>query len=184
MFFQDPMRRLHALGNALARLGQLRDHAGVHPVFVFRLRHDDLDVAEDLLVLLGEQAVDVVGMEVRNGDGAQLGQVDAGFLRVGGEMAECRVAGGQPVAGVEHHLAVADLDDGDGIGVRHLVVGQAGSLQRRLHVIDRGVLDEGRVVVAHQRPVQHLRDLDIAHLELVELQRLRIEGAGFDFVLG
>ena len=45
-------------------------HLGVvHPVGPFRLRHQDFGIGENLVAVLGLEAVDMVGMEMRDDDG-------------------------------------------------------------------------------------------------------------------
>ena len=60
------------------RAGRAAHVAVVHPEFPFRLRHQDFGIGEDLVAVLGLDAVDVVGMEMRNDDGVDVGGLDAG----------------------------------------------------------------------------------------------------------
>ncbi len=84
---------------AMHRAGRPAHVAVVHPEFPFRLRHQDFRVAKDLVAVLGLDAVDMVGMEMRNDDGVDRLRRDAG----GGEI------------GVHEAGAVGDLPGGAGV---------------------------------------------------------------------
>src|SRR5262245_17781388 len=68
---------LHPAREPSPRLGQTLDDRRVGPELVFDVRYDDFDVGEDRLVgVLLHQAEDVVGVEMGNQDGVDLGRID------------------------------------------------------------------------------------------------------------
>ena len=141
---------------------------GIGPELVLRGRHVDRGVGEDRRVgVLGHQAADVIGVEVRDDDGVDLGRIDAGCLPdvvlgdVAGRRRQLRAG-----AGVEQHQLALGPDGRDREGDRHVRIGQPAGLERGLDLIQRRVLDEARIVRLLPDAVVHLDDLDVADLEL------------------
>ena len=86
-----------------SEVGRRRIHVGVvHPVRPFRRRHHDLGVGEDEAVVLVLDAVDVVGVEMRDDDQVDRLRIDAG----GGEIVAEHAGGRRDLAagaGVDKH---------------------------------------------------------------------------------
>ena len=99
-----------------ARPGRL-----VHPEIPFRLRHLDLRLREIALVILGLDAVDMVGMEMRDQDDIDLLRRNAG----GGEIGVKRAGGSRDLpagAGVDQHKLQPVLTSGAVKGIGSLSV--------------------------------------------------------------
>ena len=80
-----------------------RPHVGVvHPERPFRLRHEDLGIRKNLFAVLGLDAVDVIGMEMRDEDRVDRLGIDAGDLEII-EHAARRVGDLAGGAGVDQH---------------------------------------------------------------------------------
>ena len=164
IFFQVGNDRLDAPRQSLARLGQPVDHRRVGPELVFDVRDDDFGIGIDRLVgLLFHQPENVVGMEVRDQDGVDLGGIDAGGLHVGHELAGGRLHLAAGAAVAQDGLA-AGLDDDDRERDRDEIGRQSGLDHRGLHVLDRGIGDEGRIVRLFPDAVVDRRDLGRADL--------------------
>ncbi len=139
--------RLNAGAERLARLGQLLHAPRFGPPTVLGGTNDQFSVG-----IVGgvsaflHQAEDVVGMEVRDQHGADLGGIDPGALQIIGQADRGRLPLTDAGAGIDHDQPIADLQHNDGQGNRHIVGGHAGLRQRGLGLVDAGVLDEGGVV--------------------------------------
>ena len=73
-----------------------------------------------------------------------------------------------PDPAVDHDVFVADLEHDDGQRDRHEFGGQARLGERLLGVLDRGILDEGRIVRLAPDPVIDGGHLDRADLVFVD----------------
>ena len=134
-----------ALAGGSAALRQLLDPARIGPPIVFRAVDDQFGVRENGGVgALLHQPPDVIGMEMRDENRADLSAIDARGLHIGGQVGGVGLPLADARACVDHDELVADLQHHDGQRDRHEIGGQAGLGERRLGVLDRGVLDEGR----------------------------------------
>ena len=156
--------REHGL-DALCRAGR---RARVGPEGILGLRHVDLCVRIDGRVgVLRHQAEDVVGVEVRDDDGVDLGGVDLGSLHVVDHLAGGRRELGAG-SGIEHDEVLAGIDDRYREGNRHVGIRQLAGDERLLGIVDRGVLDEAGVVRLLPDAVIEARDLELADGVIVE----------------
>jgi hypothetical protein len=111
---------------------------------------------------------DVVGMEMRDQDGVDLGGIDTGRLHVAGQAD----GGWLPLAGagsrIDHDELVADLEDDDGQRDWHVIAAHAGLGERRLGLLDAGILDECRIVRLLPDAIVERGDLNRADLVSVK----------------
>ena len=159
----DPLR-----GGA-APFGKLLDAARVGPPVVFDRVHDELGVREDRRVGAPlHEAPDVIGVEMRDEDRADLRVVDPGRLHVGRQIGRVGLPLPDARAGVAHDQPVPDLQDEDGQRDRHEGGRQAGPRERLLGLFDRRVPDEVRIVGLAPDAVVDGRHFDRADIEPVE----------------
>ena len=167
-----------ALARRFARLGKFLDPAGLGPPVIFRAADDELGIREDGRVgALLHQAPDMVGMEMRDQDGADLRLVDAGGEHVGGQIGGVRLPLPDTGAGIDHDIFAADFENADSQRDRHEFSGQAGLRQSLLRLRHGGVFDESGVMRFAPDPVIDRRDFDIADFVFVESDR-RLERRG------
>ena len=120
--------------------------------------------------VLGHQAGDVVAVEVRDDDGLDRLGIDTGrrhALRQDAGLWAARLSAAS--AGVDQHQAAARVDGDDRERDRHVGIGQAAGLERRLGLLDVGAFDEVLVVRLLPDAVVERDDLDIAHLVFPEV---------------
>ena len=117
-------------------------HIGVvHPEIPFRLRHRDFGVGKNQIVVLVFDAVDVVGMEMRDHNEVDGLRIDTGCGEISAERAGGRsdlTAG----AGVDQHNLLAGIDDQRREWRRELVDRHERSGERVLDFSERRVADE------------------------------------------
>ena len=113
----------------------------VHPELPFRRRHHDLGIGEDQLVVLVLDAVDVVGVEMRDDDEVDRFRIDAGGDKIGAQHA----GRGRDLAagtGIDQHELLAGIDDQRRKRRRQLVGRHEGVGERALDFGERRVADE------------------------------------------
>ena len=113
----------------------------VHPVGPLRRRHHDLGIGKNQRVVLVLDAVDVIGMEMRNDDLVDGLRRNAG----GGEIVADHAGGGRNLAagaGVDQDELLAGIDDEGREWRLELVVRHVGRVQRMLDFSEGGVADE------------------------------------------
>ena len=171
---------LDATRQSFSRFGQPIDHRRVGPEFVFNVRDGQLGIREHRLVgFLFHQPEDVIGMAVGDQNRIDLGGIDPGRLHVAHHLA----GGGLHLpacAAVAHHRLAAVLDHQDGERDRDEVGGQSSFDHRRLHVVERGVGDECRIVRLFPDAVVEGGDFGradlVGHGALGRISRLLREG--------
>ena len=94
--------------------------------------------------------------------------IDPGSLHVGRQIGGIGLPLADARSGVDHDVFVADLEHHHGQRDRHEFGGQAGLGKRLLGVLDRGILDEGRIVRLAPDPVIDGGHLDRADLVFVD----------------
>ena len=165
-----PFRKI--LGDAptrrLAAFGQLVDAAIRRPEFVLDFVRDEFSVRERQRVgSFLHQAPDVVGVKMRDENGADVVVVDARGLHVGGQIGGVRLPLSDARTCIHHDRLVADLQHDDGQRDRHEIRGQARLRERRLGLFHRDAFDEGGIMGLAPDPVIYGCDLDRADLVLV-----------------
>jgi hypothetical protein len=114
----------------------------------------------------------VVGVEVTDDDGVDLGRIDAGFLPsvILGDVASRRSELGSRARIEQHELAFRP-DRRDREGNRHVRVCEAAGLEGSFDLVNRGIFHKAGIVSSFVDAVVHLDDFDVADLEFDDIAR-------------
>ena len=150
----------------------------VHPVRPFRRRHHHFGARKDQRIVFILDAVDVIGMEMRDHDRIDFFWIDSGGGEIGAQGSRRRgdLAAG---AGVEKYESFAGIDDQGGERRRQFVVRHEGSIEGLLHFGERSVTNEIRVDRAIPDAVVERGELVIADPVAIDPRRRRTDRGGF-----
>ena len=180
-FFSPASNTRRALANTpFIRSGGLLAHlAVIHEVLPLRGRHQHLGIRERQRVFRGQEAVDVVAVEVRDHHHVDRLGVEACGDHVGGELSDIALARrerGGAVAGVDHDQLAAGIDDQRRELDRHLVFRHERLFERR---VDFVLLDVEHERIGQREVVDAVGDdrhLGVANLVAIEARRLLFGG--------
>ena len=169
-------RRLLANSSVMRPFGRPAHLAVVHPELPLVLRHLDLGLGKRLAVVGHQQAVHVVGVEMRDHHHVDRAAVDAGRGEIGVERAALALALRRrrlAVAGVEQHALAAGRQHDRRIGVLHLVGRLARRRERLLQIVGARVAQVVAVHRHHAETVGQHGHFDVANLVAMHVSQPR-----------